>query len=209
MLTAEAIKRTRTAMGFSIRELGRRAGVSAAQISRIEAGEVDQPSLDTLVELARALDRNPKPLLIVSGYVELEDARRTLKEMFRENQGSSYDTAVDSELVEVWHHYGQDDELVKARKLLADPDASEEQIRELAVEVFLTAETDETLWDSWLNAVTGDAPGPELQLLINHWRTLTPRRKQRVLEFVADQAALSDYEQAESTSIGGGTDGDA
>ncbi len=185
-------------MGFSIRELGRRAGISAAQISRIEAGEVDQPSLDTLVELARALDRNPKPLLIVSGYVGLEDARRTLKEMFRENQGSSYDTAVDSELVEVWHHYGQDDDLAKARKLLADPNAIDDQIRELAVEVFLTAETDETLWDSWLNAVAGDAPGPELQLLMNHWRTLTPRRKQRVLEFVADQAALSDCERAES-----------
>ena len=66
-MVGKTIKNAREGFGVSIRELARQAGVSAAQISRIEAGAVDQPSIDTLVGIARALDRNPKPLLIVSG----------------------------------------------------------------------------------------------------------------------------------------------
>lgn len=194
-------------MGFSMRELGRRAGISAAQISRIESGEVDQPSLDTLVEIARALDRNPMPLLIVAGYVKTGEARPLLSEMFRENQEAEYDPAVDSELVEVWRYYGQDDEIEKARALLADPESTGDAIRELAAEVFYTAETDETLWGSWLAAVTGDTPGPEIQLLMSHWRALTPARRLRVLEFAADQAALSGHDRDSSEATSGGSDG--
>jgi transcriptional regulator with XRE-family HTH domain len=46
-----------------MRELARRSGLSPAQVSRIEAGEVDRPSTETLSQLADALDRRPQLLL--------------------------------------------------------------------------------------------------------------------------------------------------
>lgn len=49
-----ALRRHRVAAGLAIRELGRKAGVSSAMISRIENGQVS-PSLSTLEALARAM----------------------------------------------------------------------------------------------------------------------------------------------------------
>ena len=55
------------------RLLGQR-GVSAAQISRIEAGEVDKPSVETLVALPRELDFKPVPLMILAGHIAGDEA---------------------------------------------------------------------------------------------------------------------------------------
>ena len=76
-------------------------------MSRIESGEVAQPSADTLISLARALDRNPAPLLIVSGHIDAREARMVLLEMFRPNVGDEYDPTTDSELVDEWTHSGR------------------------------------------------------------------------------------------------------
>lgn len=59
---------------LSMRELARRSGLSAAQISRIEGGEVGQPSAETLTRIALALDRDAELLLIAAGRVELQPA---------------------------------------------------------------------------------------------------------------------------------------
>lgn len=48
---------------MSMRELARKSGLSPAQISRIEAGEVERPTAETLTQLAQALDRSPQLLL--------------------------------------------------------------------------------------------------------------------------------------------------
>jgi transcriptional regulator with XRE-family HTH domain len=53
--------------GLSVRQLAKRAGVSAATLSRIEADQVRKPGQEILVALARALNRNPLPLLILPG----------------------------------------------------------------------------------------------------------------------------------------------
>src|SRR5947199_14912 len=42
--------------GLSVRELARRAGVSAAQVSRIESSHVRKPSRETIVAMARGED---------------------------------------------------------------------------------------------------------------------------------------------------------
>jgi transcriptional regulator with XRE-family HTH domain len=56
---------------LSMREVARRSGLSAAQISRIESGDVGQPSVETLTRLARALDRSPEALQIATGRLPL------------------------------------------------------------------------------------------------------------------------------------------
>ena len=48
--------------GIGVRELSRRSGVAAPQISRLERGEVKKPTVETLVSLARAFEGNPARL---------------------------------------------------------------------------------------------------------------------------------------------------
>jgi transcriptional regulator with XRE-family HTH domain len=50
----------RTQRGFSANELGRRAGVAASTIRRIENG--DPPHMETINKIARALDCAPKTI---------------------------------------------------------------------------------------------------------------------------------------------------
>lgn len=190
-MVGEVIKKAREGYGFSIRELARRAGVSAAQISRIESGAVDQPAVDTLIAVARALDRNPKPLLIVSRHISGDEARAVLATMFREHAGQAYDPEVDSELVDEWAH-GWERKLAKARELLAQPEIKDEKLRRLAGDVFLTAETEETLWwDSWLGPLLQQEGGEELRTLVGYWQLLPPARKLKVLEYASEQVELS------------------
>ncbi len=54
-MLSEYIKKMREARGLSQRELARLANLSPAYISRIEAGENDNPSLRALINIARAL----------------------------------------------------------------------------------------------------------------------------------------------------------
>jgi len=84
---AAMIGRARELEGLSMRGLARRSDMSAAQISRIETGDV-KPSMETLAKLAFALQRPLEPLLIMAGYREpaqqaLADVRRLLRGLQR------------------------------------------------------------------------------------------------------------------------------
>jgi transcriptional regulator with XRE-family HTH domain len=57
-----------------MRELARRSGLSAAQISRIEAGLVETPTIETVTGLAHALERDPQLLLVALGRIDDEEA---------------------------------------------------------------------------------------------------------------------------------------
>jgi transcriptional regulator with XRE-family HTH domain len=76
---AEVIKEGRVRARLSMRGLARRSGLSAAQISRIEAGEVERPVAETLVKLAKALDRDAQLLLVFAGHIRGARARRLLR----------------------------------------------------------------------------------------------------------------------------------
>jgi transcriptional regulator with XRE-family HTH domain len=65
---------------LSMRGLARRSGLSAAQISRIEAGEVERPAAETLVRLAKALDRDAQLILVFAGHIRGARARQLLRE---------------------------------------------------------------------------------------------------------------------------------
>jgi transcriptional regulator with XRE-family HTH domain len=63
-----------------MRGLARRSGLSAAQVSRIEAGEVERPVAETLVKLAKALDRDAQLLLVFAGHIRGAKARQLLRD---------------------------------------------------------------------------------------------------------------------------------
>lgn len=82
---AEAIRQARQGPGGkSLRTVSERAGVSAGTINRIEKGKVGRPSAETLIGIARGLELNPFLLLVISGHVPEEEARRRLLQMFDE-----------------------------------------------------------------------------------------------------------------------------
>jgi transcriptional regulator with XRE-family HTH domain len=190
----ETIRRAREGFGISIRELGRRAGVSAAQLSRIEAGQVEQPSIDTLVAVARALDRNPKPLLIVSGHIGREEALAALRPMFREHRSNEYDPEVDSELVDEWAH-GWEKRLEEARAVLARDEPDEQALRALAADVFFTYETEETMWwESFLAPLLAEHGGEELREHVRLFLALPRERRLKVSEYLHEQVRLADLD---------------
>src|SRR5213592_1454637 len=77
---AEVTREARARAGLSMRGLARRSGLSAAQISRIEAGEVERPAAETLVKLAKALDRDAQLLLVFAGHIRGARARQLLRQ---------------------------------------------------------------------------------------------------------------------------------
>jgi transcriptional regulator with XRE-family HTH domain len=77
---AEVTSEARLQAGLSMRGLARRSGLSAAQISRIEAGEVERPAAETLVKLAKALDRDAQLLLVFAGHIRGARARQLLRQ---------------------------------------------------------------------------------------------------------------------------------
>jgi transcriptional regulator with XRE-family HTH domain len=77
---AEVTKEARVRARLSMRGLARRSGLSAAQVSRIEAGEVERPVAETLVKLAKALDRDAQLLLVFAGHIRGARARQLLRE---------------------------------------------------------------------------------------------------------------------------------
>ncbi len=76
---AEVIRDARLLARLSMRELARRSGLSAAQISRIEAGEVERPVAETLVRLAKALGRDAQLLLVFTGHIRGARAQQLLR----------------------------------------------------------------------------------------------------------------------------------
>src|SRR6266536_6674266 len=77
---AGLIKEARVRARLSMRGLARRSGLSAAQVSRIEAGEVERPAAETLVKLGKALDRDAQLLLVFAGHIGGARARQLLRQ---------------------------------------------------------------------------------------------------------------------------------
>jgi transcriptional regulator with XRE-family HTH domain len=178
--------------GLSIRELARRAGVSAAQVSRIESGQVAKPSHDILVALARALNRNPLPLLILAGHLYGDEARAALAPLFRNG----------AELPEEWSGWPAYD-LATVRKLLtAEGEPSTDALLTIAADVFRVQETDETLWDeSHALAMARGEDASQLRELMSIWRYIHGHRNE-LLEYGRALRQLADLEfRAETEAI--------
>ena len=60
------VRELRTRRGWSQAELGRRAGVAASTVNRVERGETTTLSLGNLERLARALGVSPRSLIVTT-----------------------------------------------------------------------------------------------------------------------------------------------
>ncbi len=159
------VRAARNERGISLRELARRSGVSAGQLSRIESGEAHRPAVETLQAIADAFGRQVAPLLFVAGHIDraeldrrVEALRDTLDDVA--HAADSVDAAGDEDVAEVLWRLS-DAELAAARfggELSAD---ARRDVSEIA-----TA-----------------------------WSSLTPERRQLVLAFVADQEVLSNLDR--------------
>lgn len=179
-----AIKQAREEADLGVRELARQAGISHTQISRVESGEVAKPSRDVLVSTAKALDRNPIPLLIMAGHYDLEEAKSALRPMFRE----------EAELPQVWVDWPTST-VDEVNELIRSPEATLDEVRHIAAEVFSVAESDETLWDdSYQLATARGENARQLQDFMAIWRFLTPDLRTRWLETGQKLRELADIE---------------
>jgi transcriptional regulator with XRE-family HTH domain len=182
---AEAVREGAARSGMSIRELARVSRVSPAQINRLRAAQANA-TLDTLVAIARALGRNPNLLFVASGHLSGDEARDILRRVFRDG----------SEHVEVWKSQGRD--VGHARQTVEDAATREDELAELALEVFLGQESEENLWhDPFLGSVVVGEDAPQIRVLLRDWAYLTDARKEKVVDFVRDQAELARRESTD------------
>ena len=174
---AKALRQVRRG---SMRQLAAEAGLSAAQISRIESGQVQRPAPATLVALARALWLNPMPLLILAGHIPDDEARSWLKNMLEPG----------TEVYLEWHGHNPLS-VIGARRTLDDDDAPQEEIHHLAFDLFVGEPMVETEWDSSM-ALLGVAETDAAQRrLVNLFAQLTAERRERILADLEDHVVLS------------------
>ena len=67
------LKQIRIRQGFSIREVAKRSGVSAAYISQLENGNRGIPSPDILHKLSSGLNTSYSMLMEHAGYLQLKE----------------------------------------------------------------------------------------------------------------------------------------
>ena len=175
---ASAIRCGRAWTKQSLRRLAKSSGVSPAQISRLEAGQVDKPSLETVMALAPALNFHPTILLVLSGHLQGESAREELARLF------------DSARVYLVAEFGEQ-EFSRLRTELESA-TTDEDLRALAVYAF-TLTTAEVDWPADLaSAMPTNAPDADLlRQVVETWRELTPDRRWRLVELARDMGEAS------------------
>ena len=163
---------------MSVRELSRRSGISAGQISRIENGETKQPSPKTLQALANGLV-DPTLLLIVAGYLP-EDDGVDYMEGLTISMGDARDS-LDETVNRLFEDIGYADEVAEDPKKAAAYLSLRSQSLNLNVN-----------WDADVNL---DAPEKQaIREISAAWPALTQERKNLILALVSDQEVLSRLE---------------
>ncbi|MGN6872539.1 MAG: helix-turn-helix domain-containing protein [Solirubrobacteraceae bacterium] len=113
----DLLRSARQQRGISLRELARRSGISAGTISRIQAGEVQQPGVSTLEAIADAFGRPLEPLLLITGHIDRNEFDRrvaSLEEAFGALEFADLDAVGDEDAASiVWEH--GDAELMASR----------------------------------------------------------------------------------------------
>lgn len=71
------MKKLREERKFSVRQLAMKAGVSPAQVSRMETGDRGTPRPETIKKLAIALNVDYEHLMKKAGYITVEEAYET------------------------------------------------------------------------------------------------------------------------------------
>ena len=179
---ASAVRAGRAWTRQTMRMLAKASGVSPAQISRIEAGKVTRPTMDTLLALAAGLDQHPTPMLVLGKQLTGKAARRQLSELLADIA----DTTAEPE---------EREGVNRLRSSLSD--ASPEHLRQIAIEA-LTYSSKSTLWPETLRrAVPANVPDHDLfGRLLSSWAEMTPARHWRLVELSEDLRTASLAERA-------------
>lgn len=170
----DQIKKARSAApAISLRELSRRSGVSAGQISRIESGETVQPSPETLRAIAAALGAHPDLLLFLAGHITEDEVTEHIESLATEM---------------VWLSEITDNPLYSGD--LGDLREEFGDLRSAAESLFLSSRqvTESVL--SMLGGSSGSG-ATGLKDVASAWPGLTPERRRLVIAFVSDQEVLS------------------
>ncbi len=173
---AEAVKRCRTLSDEPLRVVAERAGVSVAQINRIENGHVHHPTAEMLIAIARGLQRNPLFLLILSGHIAEAEARRRLIDLLAEG----------TEVAAEWRG-----EAEKEGALLADPAHPVDEVHHVAFDLFVGEELVETSWSEWSLLLATGSESEETREVAALLESISPERWERVLTYLRDQVELS------------------
>jgi transcriptional regulator with XRE-family HTH domain len=94
MTFGDDLKKWRMSQGYSVRELGRRSGVSPATISRAE-NDIDVPRPDTLKALAPHLHVELETMLVAAGHL-LDDDLILQATSKRNHDSDKIDPAMDA-----------------------------------------------------------------------------------------------------------------
>lgn len=165
---SSVLRRARKASDISIRELARRSGVSAGQISRIESGDVIKPELETVRALSRALGVPLVPLLVLADHLGHDE----LKE-FVDARDNTFDR-LEAVSLTMQGEMGNEERIFgfrDAAAMIVEQWSKQALAREFGLE--------------------DDASDGQLEEIAAVWPGLTDDRKRLVLAFVADQEVLS------------------
>jgi len=184
------VRAARDDIGLTAAELARRAQLSPAQVSRIEAGITAKPSRSTLTALARALDRHPRLLFVVAGHEDQASTRTALKRMLRDS----------SELSEDWSFLGRD--ISAARALVESERSSLVELQGLAAEIFRSREVYEITWHDSYAALAAERRDPVLESIIDEYRDCTPQRRELIELFAGELGELSRREELDEIREG-------
>lgn len=179
-LLGSTLRRARGQM--STRKLAALASVSQAQISRIENGLVLKPSREILIALARTLDRNPVPLLILAGHLKGRESQQALGYFF----------GPEKEVPLEWGPWASRPLDVVRASLSGGP--QDEVLTDIAADIFLL-DVPEMDWDDIhnLTAARGEQ-GERFRLLMEIWAAVGDRGRDQLLEYGRTLKQLSDLE---------------
>jgi transcriptional regulator with XRE-family HTH domain len=178
---ASAIRLGRMWTKQPLRRLAKTSGVSTAQLSRLEAGQVERPSIETLFALAAALNLHPTPLLILGRQLEGKRAKEALRQLFEQSADG------------IAAEYGPDE---SERLLSRLEGAKDEELLDLASHA-ITLPVPAVDWPASL-AAAAPASAPDADLfreVTDAWRELTPDRRWRLVELVRDLRHVSQLER--------------
>ena len=183
---ASAVRAGRAWTGQTMRRLAATSGVSAAQISRIESGQIQRPGVDTLLALASALNHHPTPVLVLGDQLAGDAAKRQLNDLLERMLANTEDAAEREGL-----------ETMRAKL----PDADEDALRIAAIEA-LTYSTKSVLWpDVLARAVPATLPDHDVfARIVEAWPELTPDRRWRLAEVAGDMRAASHADRPEGSA---------
>jgi transcriptional regulator with XRE-family HTH domain len=177
------------AESVSIRELARRAGISAAQLSRIESGHVENPSPATLARIAAAVGRDARPLWVAAGHIRGQDAVAVLEQACE----------IEVEIFE--GSTGDENRAQQARAMLVAIREADADLVRLAGEIFQTyTSPDTTWWNEYVQPALDAPEGNPLKELIRAYQTLPPNRFDKIVEYVRDQLRLFELESKSDRS---------